>query len=55
VEQLLRFPATGRKGRIQGTCELVIHGTAYLAYQIQIDVVYVLRALHGSRRWPDES
>jgi toxin ParE1/3/4 len=31
VEQLLRFPATGRKGRIQGTRELVIHGTAYIA------------------------
>jgi toxin ParE1/3/4 len=55
VEQLLPFLATGRKGRIQGTREPVIHGTAYIAsYLVEIDVVYILRVLHGARRWPNE-
>lgn len=50
---LVNFPATGRPGRVRGTRELVIQGTPYIAaYRIESDGVFILRVLHGARRWP---
>jgi toxin ParE1/3/4 len=55
VEVLARFPQSGRKGRVEGTRELVISRTPYIvAYRITGNTVRVLRVLHGARRWPDD-
>ncbi len=55
VTQLLEFPETGRPGRIEGTRELVIGRTPYIAaYRITGDTVRILRVLHGAQLWPDE-
>lgn len=53
VQQLGRFPASGRVGRVTGTRELVIPSTPFIAvYRIDTKRVTVLRVLHGARRWP---
>jgi toxin ParE1/3/4 len=55
VEGLARFPEMGRPGRIEGTRELVISGTPYIAaYRIVGDTVRILRVLHGAQQWPGE-
>ncbi|MGF6971522.1 toxin ParE1/3/4 [Paraburkholderia sp. WC7.3g] len=55
VCQLLQFPETGRLGRVEGTRELVISRTPYIAaYRITGDTVRILRVLHGAQQWPDE-
>lgn len=55
IEQLIRFPESGRPGRIEGTRELVITGTPYVAaYIVDDEVIRVLRVLHGSQTWPDD-
>jgi toxin ParE1/3/4 len=55
VEGLVRFPESGRRGRIEGTRELVIDRTPYVvAYRVAGKTVRILRVLHGARQWPDE-
>lgn len=55
VHQLLQFPETGRPGRVEGTRELVISRTPYIAaYCITGHTVRILRVLHGAQQWPDE-
>jgi addiction module RelE/StbE family toxin len=55
VEGLMQFPEIGRPGRIEGTRELVIHRTPYIAaYRIAGDTVRILRVLHGAQRWPED-
>jgi toxin ParE1/3/4 len=55
VAALAKFPESGRLGRIEGTRELVIQGTPYIAaYCIAGNTVRILRILHGAQRWPDE-
>ena len=55
VESLADFPESGRPGRVEGTRELVIHRTPYVAaYRIAGDTVRILRVLHGARRWPED-
>lgn len=55
VGQLLQFPETGRPGRIEGTRELVISQTPYIAaYRITGDTVRILRVLHCAQLWPDD-
>ena len=54
VNRLLQFPESGRPGRIDGTRELVIDRTPYIAaYRIMGDTVRILRVLHGAQQWPD--
>jgi len=54
IETLLQFPLSGRSGRVEGTRELVIVGTPYIAaYRIAGDTIRILRVLHGARLWPD--
>ena len=54
VEELMHFPEIGRPGRIDGTRELVIHRTPYIAvYRITDDSLRILRVLHGAQRWPE--
>jgi toxin ParE1/3/4 len=53
VDQLQRFPALGRPGRVVGTRELVISGTPYLApYRVRNNEIQILRVFHGARKWP---
>jgi toxin ParE1/3/4 len=55
IETLIDFPNIGRMGRVNGTREIVIAGTPYVApYKIDGDIIYILRILHGARIWPDE-
>lgn len=55
VEVLMQFPEIGRPGRIEGTRELVIHRTPYIAAcRIAGDTVRILRVLHGAQLWPEE-
>lgn len=46
-------PERGRRGRVDGTRELVIPGTPYLVvYRLSATTVDVLRVLHGAQQWP---
>ncbi len=55
VERLIRFPMSGRIGRVDGTRELVVTGTPYIAaYQVSDRTVRILRILHGAQEWPDD-
>ncbi|MEO8727435.1 MAG: type II toxin-antitoxin system mRNA interferase toxin, RelE/StbE family [Acidobacteriaceae bacterium] len=45
----------GRPGRIDGTRELIIQRTPYIAvYHVDSEVVRILRVLHGAQQWPEE-
>jgi toxin ParE1/3/4 len=53
VERLGSFPAIGRPGRVDGTRELIVSGTAYVVpYRVKDDVVQIITILHSSQRWP---
>jgi len=55
VEGLVRFPESGRPGRVKGTRELVIDRTPYIAvYRVAGGTVRILRVLHGGQQWPDD-
>ncbi len=55
VDGLAKSPGIGRPGRIEGTRELVIDRTPYIAaYRIAGNAVRVLRVLHGAQQWPEE-
>jgi toxin ParE1/3/4 len=55
VETLVKLPGMGRPGRIEGTRELVIDRTPYIAaYRISGTAIRILRVLHGARQWPEE-
>jgi len=54
VKLLIQFPEGGRPGRIEGTRELVITRTPYIAvYCIIGDALRILRVLHSAQLWPD--
>lgn len=44
----------GRPGRVDGTRELVISHTPYIAaYRIAGDTVHIPHVLHGAQEWPE--
>ena len=46
-------PRRGRKGRIEGTRELVFPGLPYIVvYRIQDQTLEILRIYHGAQDWP---
>ncbi|MEW4339703.1 type II toxin-antitoxin system RelE/ParE family toxin [Chromobacterium vaccinii] len=53
-EQLLDKPNLGRRGRVDGTRELVAHPSYMLIYHVDAagDII-VLRVLHTAQHWPD--
>jgi toxin ParE1/3/4 len=54
VENLAIFPSIGRPGRVPNTRELVVSGTPLIIiYQVQLDIVFIVRVIHGARKWPD--
>jgi toxin ParE1/3/4 len=51
--KLLDFPRQGRRGRIEGTRELVFPGLPYIAvYRIQDQNLEIVRIYHGAQDWP---
>lgn len=53
IDQLLQHPQMGRPGRRQGTRELVISRTPFIAvYRIKGKRIELLRLLHGAQKWP---
>lgn len=51
--QLTQFPESGRRGRVPGTRELVVHHTPFVVvYDIREDMIVVLRVIHGAQQWP---
>lgn len=51
---LSEFPNRGREGRVEGTREFVISGTAFIvAYRIK-ENVEILAVQRGSQQWPQE-
>jgi toxin ParE1/3/4 len=54
VQQLTRFPLSGRPGRVPGTRELVICNTPFIvAYGLDHGRVVVLAIYHGAQQWPE--
>jgi toxin ParE1/3/4 len=48
-----KLPRRGRKGRIEGTRELVFAGLPYIVvYHIQDQNLEILRIYHGAQDWP---
>ncbi|MFI5088676.1 MAG: type II toxin-antitoxin system RelE/ParE family toxin [Terriglobales bacterium] len=53
VAQVADYPALGRPGRVEGTRELVVHGTPYIVpYRVLGQTVQILRVFHAARKWP---
>ena len=49
---LRQFPRRGRKGRMEGTRELVFPGLPYIVvYRIQDQDLEILRIYHGAQDW----
>ncbi|UHD16257.1 type II toxin-antitoxin system RelE/ParE family toxin [Thiocapsa bogorovii] len=54
ITDLEDAPHIGRPGRVPGTRELAIPGTAHIVpYQVSGDQMQILRVYHGARQWPD--
>jgi toxin ParE1/3/4 len=55
LTRLSDFPESGRRGRVEGTRELVVGRTSCIvAYRIMGGTIRILRVLHGAQPWPDE-
>lgn len=52
IEPLRKFPLSGRKGRMEGTRELVVVRTPFIVVYIVSDAVRIIRVLHGAQQWP---
>lgn len=45
----------GRPGRVSGTRELVVSGLPYiLPYMEKDGIIYILRVMHTSMKWPND-
>ena len=53
VEQLIKFPYSGREGRVPRTRELVVARTPYIVVYAVSEAIILLRVLHGARQWPN--
>jgi toxin ParE1/3/4 len=56
IAGLADFPDRGRPGRVDGTRELPVPPTPFIAvYWVEAGIVRILRLLHGARLWPDDA
>jgi toxin ParE1/3/4 len=56
VDQIVQYPEIGRPGRKPGTRELVISRTPFIiVYRIKGKRIELLRLLHGSQQWHQDS
>lgn len=54
AEGLTSHPHMGRPGRIDGTRELVVSGSAFIiAYRVTETCIDILAIRHGARMWPE--
>jgi toxin ParE1/3/4 len=54
LKTLAAYPEIGRRGRVQGTRELVVPETPLIiAYLVSKNAVEILAVIHGTQRWPD--
>lgn len=52
IEQIRTFPESGRKGRVEGTRELVVMTTPFIIiYRQKKGAIEVLSILHHARKW----
>jgi len=50
---LTKFPRRGRKGRIEGTRELIFPKLPYIVvYRVLDETLEILRIYHGAQNWP---
>ena len=54
ARRLLQFPYVGRKGRVKGTRELIIHPSYMLIYSVAANSIEIVSVLHTSRQYPSE-
>ena len=53
IDQIKKYPESGRIGRVKGTRELVIVATSFLVvYRKKEMIIEILSILHHSRKWP---
>lgn len=53
VERLRALPNSGRRGRLEGTRELLVLRTPFVVvYRIAKTHVELIRVLHGAQQWP---
>lgn len=54
IDSIRKHPQLGRPGRVDGTRELIIPGTAFIVpYRIKNNKLEILAVIHGARCWPD--
>ena len=54
-QMLVEQPGLGRPGRVSGTRELIVPGFPYiLPYFEKNGIVYILRVIHTSLKWPQK-
>ena len=46
-----QFPLAARRGRVEGTRELII-APYVVIYEVEVEVVRIVRVIHGARQWP---
>ncbi len=52
LDQLTKFPESGREGRVRGTRELVLSPSPFIiVYRIKNKSIEVLAFLHQSKKW----
>jgi plasmid stabilization system protein ParE len=55
ADQLENFPNLGRRGRIEGSRELIVPALPYIiAYRFGHEVIEIAGVIHTSRKWPEK-